>query len=148
MVKFQFTSLINAPLATVWAFHERPEAIQLLTPPDTPLIVESKTGGLETGSRIIFRVTHLKIRWVAEHCEYEYQKLFTDRQVEGPFQTWYHRHRFEAQGSQTRLTDDIEFTLPFSPMSDWLVGWAVKLQLNAMFRYRHSITKLETESKA
>ncbi len=147
MVKFQYSSLINAPLATVWAFHERPDAIQLLTPPETPLVVESKTGGLEAGSRIIFRVSHLKIRWVAEHTEYEYQKLFADRQIEGPFSTWYHRHLFEAVGQQTRLTDDIDFTLPLSPLSDALIGWAVKLQLKNMFRYRHSITKLETESK-
>lgn len=148
MVTFQYSSLINAPLATVWAFHERPEAIQLLTPPETPLVVESKTGGLETGSRIVFRVTHLKLRWVAEHTEYEYQRLFADRQVEGPFRSWYHRHRFEAVGNQTRLTDDVEFSLPLSPVSDWVAGWAVKLQLKAMFRYRHAITRIQTEPKS
>ena len=147
MVNFKYSSFINAPLATVWAFHERPDAIQLLTPPETPIIVESKTGGLEVGSRIVFRVSHLKIRWVAEHTEYAYQKLFADRQVEGPFRTWHHRHLFAAEGHGTRLTDEIEFSLPLSPLSDWLAGWAVKVQLRAMFRYRHSITKIETESK-
>ena len=143
MVKFQYSSLIPAPLATVWAFHERPEAIQLLTPPDTPLTVDSRTGGLEVGSRVTFRVTHLKIRWVAEHTEYQYQRLFADRQVEGPFRTWYHRHLFTAEGPGTRLNDEIEFTLPGSPVTDWLLGWAVKLQLRVMFRYRHSVTQLE-----
>lgn len=145
MVKFRYSSLIDAPLATVWAFHERPEAIQLLTPPDTPLLVESRTGGLETGSRLVFRVTHLKIRWVAEHTEYQYQKLFADRQVEGPFRSWTHRHLFSTEGQGTRLTDEIEFTLPLSPLSDWLAGWAVKMQLKALFRYRHSITRIECE---
>ena len=147
MVTFRYSSLIPAPLHAVWAFHERPEAIQLLTPPDTPLTVESRIGGLETGSRITFRVSHLKIRWVAEHTEYEYQHLFADRQVEGPFRTWYHRHLFASEGQGTRLTDEIEFTLPLSPLSDWLIGWAVKLQLKAMFRYRHSVTRLESVIK-
>ena len=147
MVKFQFSSFINAPVAAVWAFHERPDAIQLLTPPETPLVVESRTGSLEVGSRIVFRVSHLKIRWVAEHTEYAYQKLFADRQVEGPFRTWHHRHLFAAEGDGTRLTDEIEFSLPLSPLSDWLAGWAVKLQLKGMFRYRHAITKIECEAK-
>ena len=147
MVKFQYTSLIPAPLAAVWAFHERPEAIQLLTPPDTPLVVEKRTGGLEIGARITFRVTHLKLLWVAEHTEYEYQRLFADRQVQGPFRSWHHRHLFTAEGDGTRLTDEVEFTLPLSPLSDWLVGWAVRLQLKAMFRYRHSVTRLETVIK-
>ena len=147
MVKFQFSSFINAPLAAVWAFHERPDAIQLLTPPETPLVVESRTGSLEVGSRIVFRVSHLKIRWVAEHTEYAYQKLFADRQVEGPFRTRHHRHLFAAEGDGTRLTDEIEFSLPLSPLSDWLAGWAVKLQLKGMFRYRHAITKIECEAK-
>lgn len=147
MVKIQYSSLINAPLAAVWAFHERPEAIHLLTPPETPLVIEERSGGLETGSRIVFRVTHLKVRWVAEHTEYAYQKLFADRQVEGPFRSWYHRHLFTAEGEQTRLIDDIEFSLPGAPVTDWLAGWAVKIQLRAMFRYRHAVTKLQCESK-
>lgn len=142
---FRYSSVIDAPVAAVWAFHERPDAIQLLTPPETPIVVEERTGGLEVGARIIFRVTHFKLRWVARHEEYAYQRLFADRQVEGPFKSWYHRHRFAAEGTGTRLSDDIEFSLPLAPLSDWLIGWLVKIQLNSLFRYRHAITKIECE---
>lgn len=148
MVTFTYSSLIPAPLDAVWAFHERPDAIQLLTPPETPLVVESRSGGLETGARIVFRVSHLKLRWVAEHTEYEYQRLFADRQVEGPFRSWYHRHLFAAEEGGTRLTDEVEFSLPLAPLSDWVAGWAVKLQLRALFAYRHSVTRLECQPKA
>jgi ligand-binding SRPBCC domain-containing protein len=148
VVTFVYSSLIDAPVADVWAFHERPDAMQLLTPPDTPLVIEKRTGGLEIGARVDFRVTHLKLHWIAEHTEYVYQQLFADRQVEGPFRSWYHRHRFAAEGQATRLTDEVEFSLPGAPLTDWLAGWAVKIQLKALFRYRHSVTRIETESKS
>lgn len=147
VVKFRYSSYIAAPLSAVWAFHERPDAIQLLTPPETPLIVEQRTGGLEVGARLTMRITHLRFRWVAEHTEYEYQRLFTDRQISGPFRSWVHRHRFLAEGPGTRLTDEIEFSLPGGALTDWLFGWAIRIQLRTLFRYRHAMTEIECGAK-
>jgi ligand-binding SRPBCC domain-containing protein len=47
---------------------------------------------------------------------------------------------------KTRLTDEISFALPGGQIAEFLGGWLVQLQLEAMFRYRHHITKQECES--
>jgi ligand-binding SRPBCC domain-containing protein len=143
MPRFTYVSIIDAPLERVWAFHERPDAIELLTPPSTPLEVVSRSGGLEAGARIVFRVGRwpLRITWVAEHTDYERGRWFTDVQKEGPFRSWVHRHEFQNESGKTRLTDSIEFHLPGGELGDALAGWAVRLQLRAMFRHRHEVTR-------
>ncbi|MDB9482186.1 cyclase, partial [Dolichospermum circinale CS-537/05] len=37
MLHFKHSSIINAPVEVVWKFHERPDIIQLLTPPWQPV---------------------------------------------------------------------------------------------------------------
>jgi len=89
----------------------------------------------------------LGIRWLARHTAYEQYRLFRDEQVSGPFRSWVHSHRFVAEGGGTRLIDQVEFTLPLHPLS--VVGhWAVRLQLGAMFRHRHEVTRRYCEDRA
>ena len=88
------------------------------------------------------------IRWLALHVDHENHRHFTDEQIAGPFRYWKHEHRFEPENNGTRLTDSVEFRLPLSPLSDWLIGWVVKMQLRAMFRHRHEVTKQHCEGRA
>ena len=39
--------------------------------------------------------------------------MFSAHQVLGPFRSWEHTHRFDDEGSQTRLADIIRYSLPF-----------------------------------
>ena len=130
--------MINAPVEAVFAFHERPDALLLLTPPFPPVKVVSKSGGLEPGSRVELRVGFLP--WVAVHTTYERNRLFVDEQVQGPFAQWTHRHHFERVGERTRLTDQVDFRLPGGGLVNAALGWAVKIGLHQMFRHRHKIT--------
>jgi ligand-binding SRPBCC domain-containing protein len=141
MPHFEFSSWIDAPVEAVWAFHERDDVLKLLSPPGTEVI--SRTGGLETGARVEFRAPVLgpvKMRWLALHTGYGRLRYFVDEQVSGPFRLWRHEHRFQAENGGTRLTDAIHFSLPLAPLSDWLAGWAVKLQLRTLFARRHRLT--------
>jgi ligand-binding SRPBCC domain-containing protein len=125
------------------AFHERPDAIVRLRPPWQPMQVLRRQGGLEAGAEVEFRVWMgpVPVRWLARHIAFEPGRSFTDVQVHGPFRSWVHTHRFVPQGEGTLLSDEIECSLPGAPVSDWLFGWTVRLQLTAMFRYRHAVTR-------
>lgn len=151
MLHFKHSSLINAPVEVVWKFHERPDILQLLTPPWQPVQVVRREGGLEEGGITEFRLFlgPLPLTWLARHTEYEQYRLFTDKQISGPFESWVHRHEFEvAENDTTRLTDAISFSMPGGDAVDLMSGWFVQLQLEAMFRYRHYVTKRECELKA
>lgn len=146
MLSFEYSTLIRAPLVKVWEFHERDDALNLLSPPGTEVL--SRKGKLETGARVEILVPlfgPVKARWLALHVAHERGKFFVDEQIRGPFRYWRHEHRFEEEDGGTRLTDSIQFALPLAPMSHWIAGWAVKLQLKAMFATRHEVTRRHCE---
>lgn len=143
MPHFRASVWIDSPVENVWRFHEREDAFELLSPPWARPRITARQGRLATGSRIemLLPAGPFRIRWVALHVDHRDFHHFTDEQIAGPFRYWKHEHRFEAENGGTRLTDSVEFRLPLSPASDWLLAWVVRLQLGAMFRHRHRVTK-------
>lgn len=145
MLNFKRSILIHAPVEVVWSFHKRLDILDLLTPPWQPIQVVRREGGLEVGAISEFQifVAPISWRWLAVHIEYEKYRLFTDKQQEGPFEHWIHRHQFAEEAGKTRLTDDIEFALPGGWLTESLFGWLVMAQLEQMFSYRHEMTQRE-----
>ena len=65
--------------------------------------------------------------------------MFSDRQLTGPFGAWQHTHRFDPEGDATRLTDIVDYRLPFG----WLgrVGGAyARAEIDRTFAFRHRVT--------
>jgi len=143
MPTFLKSIVVEAPVDTVFGFHEREDALRLLSPPFPPVRVIRKTYGIEPGSRVELRIG--PFRWTALHTVYVKNRLFADEQIEGPFAKWVHRHEFEPVDDATRLTDRIEYRLPGGVWVNRLFGWAVQLGLHQMFRHRHQMTKLYNE---
>jgi ligand-binding SRPBCC domain-containing protein len=131
--------LIAAPVDKVFRFHERDDALELLTPAFPPVRVISKTGGIRKGARVELRVG--PFRWVALHVAYRKNLLFIDEQIEGPFAKWVHRHEFEAEGDSTRLTDRVEYKLPGGKLINLLLSRAAIPGLSNMFAHRHRVTR-------
>lgn len=139
MPTFVRSVLVRATVENVFRFHERQDALSLLSPAFPPVRVIEKTGGIEQGARVELRVGIF--RWVALHTAYQRNRLFEDRQVEGPFALWIHRHEFEPCGDGTLLTDRVTYQLPGGRLVNLLFGWAVNLGLRDMFAHRHRVTK-------
>ena len=148
MLKFEYSSLVNAPVKTVWEFHERSDILNLLTPPWQPVKVIRREGGLEIGavSEFLLMLGFLPIPWIARHTEYEKYHLFTDEQIKGPMKSWRHQHLFQAKDQQTQLSDRIDYEIPGGWLSELLLSWWVNSRLKDMFKYRHQITKKYCES--
>ena len=147
MLNFKYSSIINASVEKVWQFHEREDILQLLTPPWQPVTVVRQEGKLDVGSVSEFRLQLglVPIRWLARHTECTKYESFTDEQIEGPMQSWLHRHQFQAEDGQTRLTDLIKYEIPGGWLAEFWLGWWVNSRLEEMFRYRHQVTKEKCE---
>lgn len=147
MLNFTYSSLINASVETVWQFHERPDILDLLTPPWQPVTIIRREGGLGVGAISEFRLSlaGIPVRWIAEHIECQPNRLFVDRQTQGPMESWVHRHEFMAENGKTRLTDAIAYEIPGGWLAEFLLGWWVDARLTDMFRYRHEVTQAECE---
>jgi ligand-binding SRPBCC domain-containing protein len=131
--------VIEAPVEAVFAFHRRPDALQLLTPPFPPVRILERSAGIAKGSRVVLSVAGM--RWVALHTACEEDAYFVDEQREGPFEKWIHRHEFEDIGIGTRLTDRVGYILRGGPIVNTLFAWLLKPVLYQMFSYRHRVTK-------
>jgi len=111
MAEFVKTVLIDAPVNDVFRFHEREDALVLLSPAFPPVRVISRSGaGIEPGTRLELRIG--VFTWIALHTAFEKNRLFVDEQIRGPFAKWVHRHEFESAGSGTRLTDRVITNCP------------------------------------
>jgi ligand-binding SRPBCC domain-containing protein len=113
--------------------------------------VEGRTGGIEEGARVFLRVEAgpFRLRWIAVHNDVIPGRQFCDRQTQGPFRYWRHRHRFEPDGaSACRLEDDVEYALPLGWVGSIVAGARIHEILDRMFAYRHAVTKADIETHA
>lgn len=136
-------SLIQATAAELYRYHTSPGALARLTPPWETIRVEEVDDGVEEGS---IRTLHigpgpLAVRWVAHHENFEQDRQFCDRQVQGPFRSWLHTHSFLDGEPGCLLRDEIEYSAPLGlPL-----GWLFNKKLEPCFRYRHRQTARDLE---
>ena len=123
-----YSSVVDAPLGEVFAWHARPGAITRLMPPWQPVQVEREAGSVRDGQTVLRLPGGL--RWVAAHQpgEYDPPHEFADVLASFPLSavlSWRHTHQFASAGQRaTRVTDVIETPLPAR-------------MLRPMFVYRH-----------
>ena len=140
-----FTSRIDAPAETLFAWHACPGAFDRLTPPWADVRLE-RFEGIRDGQKAVIRLGAgpLHRTWVARHHDYIEGQQFCDTQEEGPFRRWTHTHRMNADTSEpgtSVLTDHIEYALPMGSLGQALGGGPIRKQLKRQFAYRHRITK-------
>lgn len=142
-MQFIKESFIQASPERVFAFHEQPNALQLLTPPweQSRIITQARIS--EPGSLTIIeaKVGPIKVRWVAQHTIYEPPRLFEDVQIKGPFRRWRHRHLVQASGDGAILRDEIDYDPPFGFLGRWAAPFVIQGRLEKLFEYRHRVTK-------
>ena len=140
-LKFSYETTLDAPPSKVFEWHEHPDALSRLNP-EKQRVQILEPAPLERGKQIVLRIQMLGmwgIPWIAKLEEVERGKEFIDRQVQGPFKYWHHRHRFLPKGKQCIMRDEIQFILPGGRLMNWLLGWAAIWKLRGVFRQRHAV---------
>jgi uncharacterized protein len=149
MPVFTWRSAMPASAAEVFAWHARPPALARLMPPWQSYRVLERTGtGIQDGARVVFelRMGPLRLRWVALHSGYQEGRQFRDEQIQGPFESWTHTHRFVPENDGTSwLEDHVSYQLPLSPVSDWIAGSYTRSRLERLFRFRHERLRTDLE---
>jgi len=152
MPVFESRSLMPVPIDELFAYHARPGAFERLAPPWQRLRILEQEGGMRDGGRVEFKVYVGPVgkRWVAEMGGYVEGRQFVGRQVEGPFASWEHTHRFlpGADGSTSELLDHIEYSLPAGILTDPIGAGPARKQLERLFRFRQARTRADLERHA
>jgi len=137
---FVHRSVVKAPAAAVFRWHERPEALEQLMPPGRLVRIEHRAGGIRDGGRVALSIGlgPLRFRWEARHYGYVRGKQFCDEQVRGPFQTWRHTHRVQAIGTSESLYEDrVEYGLRGGVLAHTFFDGPLRLFLRRTFAQRH-----------
>lgn len=139
-----FHSTIPASAEAVLAWHARDGAFERLTPPWANVRVLESHGGIEPGARRTLRIGFgpMGLRWSLEHEALQHGDGFADEQIEGPFRSWRHEHRFlPSDNGASVLEDRLTYTLPLDVSGDMVAGGFVRRRLDDLFRYRHDQTR-------
>ncbi len=140
----RYRSRLPASAPTAFAWHCQPDAFERLMPPWQRVDIISKQGTIQAGDGIELRLWlgPIPIYWQLVHREYIPNRLFTDEQVQGPFSSWVHRHRFHPESSESCiLEDEISYRLPLDWLTHPLLSSLIKRNFRKLFRYRHRVTQ-------
>lgn len=141
---FQRTTELPFAAPTVFAWHERPGALERLTPPWQAVRVLERHGTIHDGDRVVLELSvgPFKHHWVAVHRDLEPGRQFRDVQVRGPFARWIHTHRFvPLDAARSRLEDHIDYGLPLGLLGELAAGHEIERMLDRLFRFRHLRTE-------
>lgn len=128
---------VNAPLTRVAEFHSRAASMAAITPPPIVVRIQRAPVVLQEGDEMEFTMWlgPLPLRWVARIDDVS-SNGFTDRQLNGPFAAWVHRHNFVVMDDQTTaVVDEVTLQLKKNPFW-WFVGMGMRLGLPVLFAYR------------
>lgn len=147
-MKYEHRFRVRAPLADVADFHNRSTSMAAITPPLFRVQLDQAPEHLESDDEMAFtmRIGPFPVRWRAQIADVS-ATGFSDRQLEGPFRHWIHRHTFEpVDENTTEVVDRIQAGLKRHPW--WgLVGLAMWLGLPFLFAYRGWKTRRLLESR-
>lgn len=145
---FQLKTRIERPAKEVFAWHERPGALERLCPPWEHLEIIDTQGGIRDGARVTVeaKVGPFVTKWAVEHRDFVSGEKFRDVQVSGPFAKWEHLHEIKPDGlAASFLTDTITYRLPFGPFGRAFGGSFVRRKVGRLFEWRHATTKADLE---
>src|SRR5687768_3955225 len=104
---FSLTTRIARSASDVFAWHERPGALERLCPPWETVKVTASSNGVRDGTLVTVenKFGPWWLKWKVEHRDYVEGRQFRDVQLSGPFAHWEHLHCFEPDGPNAcRLT--------------------------------------------
>lgn len=147
MKNFRQEFTVNCNIDRVWAFYTDIQHLQIITPKFIDLEIINTTHNKISLNQQVWikgKINHIKRQWHSKITYFEKYR-YDDEMQSGPFKKWKHIHLFQKVNDDlTRITDIIEFELPYGLLGRMLEGYAYK-QLKKIFEHRKNstITNLE-----
>lgn len=131
-------------LEKAWDFFTLPTNLDKITPKEMDFrITNNPPPKTYKGQIITYKIGVLpmiKSNWITEITHLEDRKFFVDEQRFGPYEMWHHEHHFEEIGTdKVKMTDIVNFKMPFGILGDFFGGRLVKNKVKFIFESRFTI---------
>jgi len=136
---FEQEQFIPRPLDEVFPFFERPENLEIITPPWVRFqVLTPSPVPMHEGAEITYKLKlhGVPVRWKTRIEAYDPPNLFIDRQVRGPYALWHHTHEFEPTDNGTLMRDTVRYRLPLGPFGYLAHKLFVRRDVEQIFGYR------------
>lgn len=150
MKVFEKSVHINCTLEELFDFHIDTNNLVRITPPDTKVKLLTPNIKIKRGAILKLKATQkfLSTTWEVRIDKLQEPRLLVDLALKSPFAYWEHSHIFEeAEDGGCIMRDVVYYKLPFCLIGALFNSFAKK-QLEAMFEFRHQITKEILEQKS
>lgn len=136
--------LLPISLEKAWNFFTVPMNLDKITPKEMQFkITNNPPNKTYQGQIITYKIGILpliKSNWITEITHLKEEQFFVDEQRFGPYAMWHHEHHFEAiSDSQVKMTDIVNFKMPFGILGDLFAGRMVKNKVRFIFESRFQI---------
>jgi len=143
MPAFTRSTIVPASAEELFRFHENPHNLRNISPPGLRIVEIRAAETAQPGAEFSLAVRRgpLTLRWTGRWETVEAPRRLVDTGVHCPFALWRHHHIFEPHPGGARLTDRVEFRLPWhlgGPAGDLVCRWLVFPRL---FAARHAATR-------
>lgn len=136
--------ILPISLEKAWEFFTVPMNLDKITPKEMDFkITNNPPAKTYKGQIITYKIGILpmiKANWVTEITHLEDHQFFVDEQRFGPYAMWHHEHHFEEIGPEkVKMTDIVNFKMPFGILGDLFGGTLVKNKVRFIFESRYTI---------
>jgi ligand-binding SRPBCC domain-containing protein len=137
----EWVQVIPRDLEEVWHFFSRPENLNDMTPADMDFQIMTDIQGVEMyeGMIIQYKVSPMlgiKLNWVTEITHVRDRQYFIDEQRFGPYALWHHQHHFELVDGGVKMTDILNYKVPYGFIGDIANAIFVENRIDEIFKYR------------
>ena len=101
-------------------------------------MLKQSTPEIQEGTKLNYCLSlhGFPISWQSKITDWKPDQKFSDIQLKGPYNYWYHTHSFEERNGGTLIKDRILYKVPFGFLGDLVAGSFIKKDLETIFSYR------------
>jgi ligand-binding SRPBCC domain-containing protein len=147
-VAFAVQTTVNSPPGRVFAASlSIDEHLASMATSGEQAIGGVTAGRIGLGQSVTWRARHFGIRWTmtSQITELEAPVRFVDEQLNGPFKTFRHEHRFRPVAGGTEMLDSIALDAPLGPHSRIAERALLSWYLPRLIRQRNAYLKASLE---
>lgn len=137
------TQMIPLSRTATFAFFSDAFNLERITPPYLKFkVLTPQPIHLQTGALIEYQLSlyGVPFRWRTLIEAWEPERLFIDRQINGPYSLWHHTHTFEEVGpQQTLMRDIVRYRVEWGPLGSLAHALLVERSVRDIFDYRAKV---------